>query len=385
MGPKQMVFKKLSRDKSVGVYMGRRDFVDHIDFVDPVDGVVLVDPTQMKDKKAYVTLSCTFRYGPEDEDVIGMKFWRDIYQRTLQVYPPLQEKDRSTHTKTQEKLLHKLGVHAYPFFFELPDNLPCSVALQPALTDVGKHCAVEFEVKAFSSKSQDEKPPKRSTVKMMIRKVQHAPQQSGPAPSLQTAYDFVMSDKPLLLEASLEKQTYYHGENIDVHLNITNDSNRAVKGITILVEQVTNVVLYSNDNYVEPVAVEQISDTVASGDSLDKVYTILPLLANNREKKGIALDGKLKYEDTNLASSSIVKEGVLKEVLGLLVSYRLVVKLKTSGEVRAELPFQLMHPKPESGSEGDEEVVCDELKHCSVKGGKDNEEEEEGNASPAEG
>ncbi|XP_061097084.1 S-arrestin a [Conger conger] len=353
MSPKQIVFKKLCRDKSVGVYMGRRDFVDHVDFVDPVDGVVLVDPTQLKDKKAYVTLSCTFRYGPEDADVIGLKFWREIYQRTHQVYPPLLDREKSTHTKTQEKLLHKLGVNAYPFFFELPDNLPCSVALQPALTDVDKHCAVEFEVKAFSAKNQDEKPQKRSTVKMMIRKVQHAPDQSGPAPSLQTAYDFVMSEKPLLVEASLDKQLYYHGENIDVHLSITNDSSRTVKGVTVLVEQVANVVLFYNDSYTEPVAMEQFSDTVASGDKLDKVYTILPLLANNRDKKGIALDGKLKYEDTNLASTSIVKEGVLKEVLGILVCYRLVVKLKTSGlvassEVRAELPFQLMHPKPET-------------------------------------
>lgn len=44
---------------------------------------------------------------------------------------------------------------------------------------------------------------------MMIRKVQHAPDQTGPAPSLQTAFDFVMSDKPLQLEASLEKQVSF--------------------------------------------------------------------------------------------------------------------------------------------------------------------------------
>ncbi|KAJ8357851.1 hypothetical protein SKAU_G00206450 [Synaphobranchus kaupii] len=325
MAPRQIVFKKLSRDPvSGGVHGEAGTLWINIDFVDPVDGVVLVDPTQLKDKKAYVALSCTFR------------------TRTGAPTP-----------KCRESLLHKLGHNAYPFFFELPDNLPCSVGLQPAQSDVGKLCAVEFEVKAFSAKSQDEKPRKRSTVKMMIRKVQHAPERSGPAPSLQTTYDFAMSDKPLLLEASLEKQTYYHGEKINVHLNITNNSNRTVKSITILVEQMGNVVLYCHESYVEQVAMEQFSDTVDSGGSLDKVYTILPTLANNRQKKGIALDGRLKYEDTNLASSSIVKEGVLKEVLGILVSYRLVVKLKSSGlipcsEVRAELPFQLMHPKPDA-------------------------------------
>lgn len=48
-----------------------------------------------------------------------------------------------------------------------------------------------------------------------------------------------------------------------------------------------------------------IRDSVSAGASLQKVYKLLPLLANNRERRGIALDGKLKHEDTNLASSSM--------------------------------------------------------------------------------
>ena len=36
-----------------------------------------------------------------------------------------------------------------------------------------------------------------------------------------------------------------------------------------------------------------------------KVYYVTPLLANNRDKRGLALDGKLKHEDTNLASSTM--------------------------------------------------------------------------------
>jgi hypothetical protein len=36
-----------------------------------------------------------------------------------------------------------------------------------------------------------------------------------------------------------------------------------------------------------------------------KVYTLTPLLTNNRDKRGLALDGKLKHEDTNLASSTM--------------------------------------------------------------------------------
>lgn len=104
-----------------------------------------------------------------------------------------------------------------------------------------------------------------------------------------------------------------------------------------------------------------LRDSVSAGATLEKVYTLLPLLANNRERRGIALDGKLKHEDTNLASSSMwanksetqpealnvlrmvhfkmlsssfsIKEGVLKEVLGIMVSYRVMVKLIVGGSV----------------------------------------------------
>ncbi|XP_057206757.1 S-arrestin b isoform X1 [Triplophysa rosa] len=354
MSPKHIIYKKLSRDKSVGVYMGKRDFVDHCDFVDPVDGVVLIDPEQVKGKKVYVMLSCTFRYGRDDMDVLGMAFRRDIFLCTRQVYPPLQDKERCIHTKLQEKILRKLGDDAYPFFFEFPDNLPCSVALQPAPSDVGKHCAVEFEVKAFCAENQDEKAQKRSSVHLAIRKIQYAPDTGGPAPSGETTCEFVMSDKPLHMRVSLEKELYYHGEPINISVDIDNSSNRNVKDVSVAVEQITNVVLYSNDKYIKTVAYEETTDSVPSGTSLKKVYTLSPLLHDTRERRGLALDGKLKHEDTNLASSSIVKDEVLKEILGMLVSYRVVVKCNTSGmvgssEVAVEVPFKLMHSKPDPG------------------------------------
>ncbi|XP_056913284.1 S-arrestin a isoform X4 [Takifugu flavidus] len=348
MSSKNIVFKKISKDKSVGVYLGKRDFVDRVDCVDPVDGVIIIDPEALQGRKVFVTLSCTFRYGRDDMDVMGIAFHRELYLSTRQVYPPLQDRDKATHTKVQAKLLRKLGDHAYPFFFEFPDNLPCSVALQPAPQDVGKQCAVEFEIKAFSAESQDAKVRKRSSVKLMIRKVQFAPDTDGVAPSVETTRDFVMSDKPLHVQTSLDKEVYYHGEPIKVYVNVSNNSSKNVKNIIVSVEQVANVVLYSNDSYVKCVAIEETGDSVSPGATLQKVYSLLPLLANNRERRGIALDGKLKHEDTNLASSSMIKEGVLKEVMGIMVSYRVMVKLVIGGEVGLEVPFKLMHPKPDS-------------------------------------
>ena len=44
---------------------------------------------------------------------------------------------------------------------------------------------------------------------------------------------------------------------------------------------------------------------VGPGFTLSKVYTLTPLLAHNKDKYGLALDGQLKCEDTNLASSTM--------------------------------------------------------------------------------
>ncbi|KAM4556194.1 S-arrestin a isoform 2-T5 [Fundulus diaphanus] len=385
MSPKNVIFKKTCKDKSVGVFMGKRDFVDRVDSVDPVDGVILIDPEALAGRKVFVTLSCTFRYGRDDMDVMGVAFRRELYLSTRQVYPPLQDRDKGVHTKVQAKLLRKLGSNAYPFFFEFPDNLPCSVALQPAIHDVGKQCAVEFEIKAFSAESQDAKVRKRSTVKLMIRKVQYAPDMQGAPPSVETTKDFVMSDKPLHVKVHLDKELYYHGETIQVHVNITNHSNKNIKNIVLSVDQVATVVLYSNDSYVKCVDIEESGDSVSAGATLQKVYKMLPLLANNRERRGIALDGKLKHEDTNLASSSVVKEGALKEVMGIMVSYRVMVKLIIGGsvEVGLEVPFKLMHPKPDAvkESELEDEMVFQEFKRCYLKGIIADDDDEEGNVS----
>lgn len=43
-------------------------------------------------------------------------------------------------------------------------------------------------------------------MKLMIRKVQYAPESEGEAPSVETTKDFLMSEKPLHVKASLDKK-----------------------------------------------------------------------------------------------------------------------------------------------------------------------------------
>ena len=41
------------------VYLGKRDFVDHVTHVDPIDGVVLVDPEYLKVNLLVWSNGCT--------------------------------------------------------------------------------------------------------------------------------------------------------------------------------------------------------------------------------------------------------------------------------------------------------------------------------------
>lgn len=64
----------------------------------------------------FVTLTCAFRYGREDLDVLGLSFRKDLFVSTVQVVPPLQ-KEKKPLSQLQERLLKKLGQDAHPFTF----------------------------------------------------------------------------------------------------------------------------------------------------------------------------------------------------------------------------------------------------------------------------
>lgn len=366
------VFKKGSPNGKITVYLGRRDFVDHVSHVDPIDGVVLVDPEYLKDRKVYGHVLAAFRYGREDLDVLGVSgltFRKDLYLASAQIYPPLEE-NKKPLTRLQERLMKKLGENAFPFYFELPPHCPASVTLQPAPGDTGKPCGIDYEMKAFVGETSEDKPHKRNSVRLAIRKIMYAPSKPGDQPSIEVSKDFMMSPSKLHMEVSLDKEMYYHGEKISVNVHIQNNSNKPVKKIKVSVRQFADICLFSTAQYKCSVAELESEEgfPLGSGSTLNKVYMLTPLLANNKDKWGLALDGQLKHEDTNLASSTLVTDSAhQKENLGILVQYKVKVKLflgSLGGELVAELGFTLMHPKPEeydrpessSGSHKSEEV-----------------------------
>jgi len=508
------VFKKSSQNGKITTYLGKRDFIDHVDHTESIDGIVLLDPDYVNEvpgRKVLATLSCVFRYGREDLDVLGLTFRRDLYSVTQQVWPssfnfnkssennktdqesaagstgksstqndsskvttntnlqtgaenektgadsvhstvvanpnsknnsagaskgnldtltisPCQQPDHLT--QLQVRLKRKLGNNAFPLYFKIPPNCPCSITLQPAPGDTGKPCGIDYELKTWilepnatsfqntispsnfspennnnnsdgksnnktSTNNAQQQPNlegilpsqylpdgsnhvgpnnpannqgvngthmstalqnasgKSSTVKLAIRKIQYAPIVRGPQPQADTKQTFWLSEKPVHMEATLDKDLYHHGEKIYVNVQITNNSSKSVKKIKVSVRQFADVCLYSYAQYKCVVASFEAGDQVGSSQTLCKVYEICPLLAQNRDKRGLALDGQLKHEDTNLASSTIQKPDVSKEGLGIIVQYKVKVKAVMSGmlpgmdsDISVELPFKLMHSRP---------------------------------------
>ncbi|XP_066907080.1 beta-arrestin-1 isoform X3 [Halyomorpha halys] len=354
------VFKKSSPNGKITVYLGKRDFVDHVTHVDPIDGVVLIDPDYVKERKVFGHVLAAFRYGREDLDVLGLTFRKDLYLAADQIYPPQEQQTKRPITRLQERLMKKLGPNAYPFYFELPPHCPASVTLQPAPGDTGKPCGVDYELKAFVAESQEDKPHKRcvclrNSVRLAIRKIMYAPSKQGEQPSVEVSKEFMMSPNKLHLEASLDKELYHHGESIAVNVHIANNSNRTVKKIKVSVRQFADICLFSTAQYKCTVAEAESEEgcPIGPGFTLSKVFSLTPLLANNKDKWGLALDGQLKHEDTNLASSTLVADPSQRENLGIIVQYKVKVKLclgALGGDLVAELPFILMHPKPEEES-----------------------------------
>lgn len=230
----------------------------------------------MKDRKVFGNVLAAFRYGREDLDVLGLTFRKDLYLANEQVYPRL-DIDRPI-TRLQERLIKKLGPHAYPFYFEVPPHCPASVSLQPAPGDTGKPCGVDYELKAFVGEQSDDKPHKRNSVRLAIRKIMYAPSKLGEQPSIEVSKEFMLKPNKIHLEASLDKevsgngidegvnvlsavclcvlylslsvfQLYHHGESISVNVHIANNSNRTVKKIKVSVRQFADICLFSTAQY----------------------------------------------------------------------------------------------------------------------------------------
>lgn len=345
------VFKKCSPNGKIAVYLGKRDFIDYLSGCEPIDGVVLLDSDYINnERKVWIQLICSFRYGREEDEVMGLNFQKELYLHSSQLFPKVKKMEHNL-TKLQERLLRKLGQNAIPFMFEFPQGAPSSVTLQPGADEKGEPCGVSYIVKVYAGETETDVTHKRSTVAMGVRKIQYAPTKQGRQPCTVVRKDFLLSPGELELEVNLDKQLYHHGERIVVSVCVRNNSNKVVKKIKALVQQGIDVVIFQNGQFRTVIDAVETQDgcPINPGSTLQKVLYLQPQLEGNQKRRGIALDGQLKGDTGELASSTLLTSPDVRDTFGIVVSYAVKVKLylgALGGELSAELPFILMRPKP---------------------------------------
>ena len=69
-----------------------------------------------------------------------------------------------------------------------------------------KPCGVDYELKTYVADGPDDKPHKRNSVQLAIRKLTYAPKEPAPQPSAEAVKEFMMSPGNLRLEATLDKE-----------------------------------------------------------------------------------------------------------------------------------------------------------------------------------
>ncbi|XP_026484844.1 arrestin homolog [Vanessa tameamea] len=425
----QRVFKKSSPNNKLTLYLDSRDLVVENGSIDKIQGVLHVDSECLENKKLFGQVTLTFRYGREDEEVMGLKFCNEAIMSLAQIWPLHCNLEREPNTALQDALIKRLGTNAFPFHLELTPLAPPSVQLVPAKQYHGAPIGTSYDVRAYIAERADEKVSRRNTVRMGIRVLQGPGKSSAippvlppsphrtlstlahhnvlrlknkakldtdekcrakneeienvePAPPRATVEKpFLLSDGRVELEAWLDKATYSHGESIAVSVVISNHSSKTVRRIKALVVQHVDVCMFSNGKFKNVVALVRGTGTpVLPGQTFTDTYTLIP--HKGVTKNWIALEDSYSKSGASLASTVLCNSDSPEDrnVFAIYVSYYVKVKLTLSamgGEVSVKLPFTLTHS---CINEAPTDSVTEEATHKMILEGKENSEEEDSKA-----
>lgn len=164
------------------LYLGSREIVSKRGVVGPLRGVLFVDPKYVVGHRLFCQLTLTFRYGREDEEVMGLKFCNEAVIALSQIWPRTEDSPTDL-SPLQEALLERLGVGAHAFSIEVGIVAPPSVQLIPAKQYCGAPIGTSYDIRAYIADHADEKVQRRSTVKLGIRLVHRIPPEIRCSPS----------------------------------------------------------------------------------------------------------------------------------------------------------------------------------------------------------
>ncbi|KNC31625.1 hypothetical protein FF38_01247, partial [Lucilia cuprina] len=165
----QRVYKKTSPNCVLTLYLPSREITLSGSSPSILRGIVFVDPKAIQGYRVYAQLTLTFRYGREDEEVMGLRFCNEAIMSLHQIWPRNEEPNKESLSPLQEALLKRLGDGAHPFTLTLTAQAPPSVQLVPAKRYYGAPIGTSYDVRCFIADKSDEKFHRRASVKMGVR------------------------------------------------------------------------------------------------------------------------------------------------------------------------------------------------------------------------
>uniref|UniRef100_A0A1A9W1Y5 Arrestin C-terminal-like domain-containing protein n=1 Tax=Glossina brevipalpis TaxID=37001 RepID=A0A1A9W1Y5_9MUSC len=165
----QRVYKKTSPNCVLTLYLPNREITLSGNSPAIIRGIVYVDPKAIQGYRVYAQLTLTFRYGREDEEVMGLRFCNEAIMSLHQIWPRHEEPHRETLTPLQDALMKRLGEGAHPFTLSLTSQAPPSVQLVPAKCYYGAPIGTSYDVRCFIADKTDDKFHRRASVKMGVR------------------------------------------------------------------------------------------------------------------------------------------------------------------------------------------------------------------------
>lgn len=364
------IFKKCSPNGKCYLYLNQREYISCEGQIDDVKGLAYIPDhalSEIKGKFIFASLVVTFRHGREEDEVMGVSFKKELVVDRVQVFPNNKEENPS---KIQSRLIQKLGEGAKPFTLTFPQSAPNSVLIRGEEGDTSS-MGVSYEVKLHIGESGDDHVgTKKASVHMGIRKCQYSStDEKQRAPTAKADKGFFGSSGKLIMECTMDRDIFYHGQELPVHVVINNNSKKSVKSIRVSIVQHCELTMVGAQYSCKVARLESKDGCpLGPGSNLNRTFSMKPLAQMCDHVRGLALDASLSKErdETNLASSSIAETGDPNDLLGVIVSYSVKVSLDISGmggELVLDLPFKLVHPKPDS----EEADTLEELKKTSAE------------------
>lgn len=126
--------------------------------------------------------------------------------------------------------------------------------------------------------------------------VQYAPlTPSTKQPSTMVSKGFTFSSGKLNLQLTLDRELFYHNEQVRFNVNVKNESKKTVKNIMVAIVQNVEITLI-NGHYSKRVASLETREgcPITPGSSMSKTFALTPMINGNKDVRGVALDGHLK-------------------------------------------------------------------------------------------